>query len=202
MVQFATLEMDLSGDVGGQGINRLHWQRIDAGTITQADCNAAAAAWRAVWQGVHANMPIGYTVTTNPAVEIREVDSGAPDSVLQLSSIPSVVTGSDTGHYAAGVGVRLNWKSASVRNRRFFRGCVFLVPLVSDTFTTGGIVDPTFISGVVTVVSAFLVAMTAAGLEVIIWHRPAKGAVTGGAAGLVTGFAVSNTPASLRSRRT
>jgi hypothetical protein len=202
MVQFGTIEMDLSGDVGGAGINRMHWQRTDAAAINVADCNSAAAAWHGVWQGVHANMPFGYTVTTNPAVEIREVDTGAPDDVQQLTAIPAVVTGSDTGHYAAGVGVRVNWKSSSVRNRRFMRGATLLVPLVSDTFTTGGVVDATFISGLVTTLNTFLAAMASNTLEMIVWHRPAKGQTTGGAAGLVTGFSISTVPASLRSRRT
>jgi hypothetical protein len=51
-------------------------------------------------------------------------------------------------------------------------------------------------------ISTYLAAMNTAVLEPIIWHRPAKGTFTGGAVGLVVTGAVSQTPASLRTRRT
>lgn len=201
MVQFGSIDAVLSGDVGGLGLSRMHFQRADAGTILVADCNAAASAWHGVWQGVHSYLPLNYSVTFAADVAIREVDTGAPDVALTLSSVPANVTGSDNNKYAAGVGVRVNWNSASVRNRRFMRSATFIVPLCSDAFTTAGVVDSTFQSSLITLLQTCLTSLNGAGLEMIVWHRPAKGTFVGGAAGLVVGATVPGVAASLRSRR-
>lgn len=201
MVQFATSGMMLSGDIGGAGMSRFHWQRQDATPILPADCNSAAAAIHNLFSSCGALFPSAVTWTYDPTVSVREVDTGALDAELLTGTVPSPVTGGSSGDYAAGVGARIQWKSSSVRNRRFMRSWTAFVPLGNSAFGTNGAISSTAIGIIDSAAATLLAALNTAQLEMIVWHRPPKHTFVGGAAGLVTAFFVGTQPMGLRSRR-
>jgi hypothetical protein len=202
MVEIAHVDALLTGDVGGAGISRYWFQRVDAATITGSDCNAAAAAVRALYGAASTYLAADMTYTFPGPIDVVDHATGLVQNIVPLSSVPTAVTGGGGGNYAAGTGFRLNWKTLSVHNRRFIRGANFLTPVAAGGWTTGGVVAPGAISGMASAITTYLAALNTAGLEAIIWHRPAKGTFTGGAVGLVVTGAVSPTPAGLRTRRT
>lgn len=192
----------ISGDVGGTGITRQKFIRSDHGTILVADANAAIAAWRAVWQAVHSEMPNTVSVQWEATCEVIDDNTAAVDGTVPISSVPATVFGSSTSHYAAGNGIRVNWTTSNVLNRRLIRGATFLVPLTVDAFLATGQVSSVISAGYVTALSTYLTAMGTANLIPVVHHRPKKGTFVGGVAAGITGFNIGPTGAMLKSRRT
>jgi len=202
MVDIAHIDVELAGDVGGAGISRFWFQRSDATPPVVSDCNSAAAAVRALWGAASTYLSSDMTYTINPTVELVAHDTGAISGLVTITSVPTAVSGGSGSNYAAGTGFRLNWKTLSVHNRRFIRGCNFFTPVGSGGWSSNGNVSSGALSGMATAITTYLGAMATASLDPIIWHRPLKGTFTGGAVGLIVTGSVSPTPASLRTRRT
>jgi hypothetical protein len=201
MVNIAHIDVLSAGDIGGAGISRVWFQRSDASSPVVSDCNAAAAAVRALWGAASTYLSDDMTYTISPTVELLAHDTGEIQGLVTLSSVPSPVTGGSSSNYAAGTGFRLNWKTQSIHNRRFIRGCNFLTPVGSGGWSTSGQVASGAQSGMASAIATYLAAMATASLDPIVWHRPPKGTFSGGAVGLVLTGILSPTPASLRSRR-
>lgn len=202
MTQLGVAPWSVSGDIGGVGLSRQHFQRVDLGTITSSDCSNAGAAWHGLWQAAHTEVPLGVSVA--PFGEVQVIDSGTGASIASVNygSIPAVVSGSSTSHYAAGNGARVVWFTSTVRNRRLMHGCTFLVPLTVDAFGTDGQLGSVIQSNYLTAATTYLAAMATANLQHVVWHRPAKGVFTGGVAAGATSMTVRGTGAMLKSRRT
>jgi hypothetical protein len=201
MVELAQHTVQLSGDIGGVGVSKFHWQRKDATTPLQADCDSAGAALRALYNACIGVFPSAMSYQVLTEVPLFDVASALVSGILVMSSTPAVVTGGGGLDYAAGTGARINWKTTSIHNRRYLRGATFMVPLVAGAYTGQGAVAGATITTIQSAAATFLTALDTANLELIAWHRPAKGATTGGAAGLVFTGQVPSTPAGLRSRR-
>jgi hypothetical protein len=201
MVELAQHSVQLSGDIGGLGVSKFHWQRIDATTPLVADCNAAGAALHGLYNSLTGLFPSAITWTFPADVPLFDVSSALVQGILTMSSVPAAVSGAGGLDYAAGTGARINWKTTSIHGRRFLRGATFMVPLVASAYNGTGAVAAASITTIQGAAATFLAAMATANLELIAWHRPLKGATTGGAAGLVAAAAVPSTPAGLRSRR-
>jgi hypothetical protein len=99
------------------------------------------------------------------------------------------------------VGARVNWKTSTLHGRRLIKGATFLVPLAGVGFGTDGSISPGLKSALDNGAASYLTAMTGATLYPVVWHRPAKGATSGGLDGIVFAGITSLTPAGLRSRR-
>lgn len=199
--QIGFAPFSISGDVGGVGVSVCHFQRSDLGTITSADCSSAGAAWRALWQAAHTEVPSSVTIAPFGEVEVKDSATGAPVGSVAYGTVPSAVFGSSTAHYAAGTGVRISWNTSTVHGRRLIQGATFLVPLTSDAFVATGTVNSVIQSNYITAAATYLSAMATANLTPIVWHRPAKGTFVGGVAGPITGGKVGGTAAFLKSRR-
>lgn len=97
---------------------------------------------------------------------------------------------------AAGVGAVVTWKTGSVVNGNRVTGRTFLVPLFTTAYATDGTLVETTRSAIQTAVDNLV---TAAAGDLLIWHRPVGGA--GGSAHAVVSGRVSDTVATLRTRR-
>ena len=201
MSQLGMIDFILEGGVGGAGLSRQHFQRTDLGTITSSDAGAAAAAYRELWFTVDTYMPNTVGIGCGSNCAVHDDATGAPIAEVTLSAVPGFTTGGSGAAYAAGSGVRINWKTSTVRNRRFIRGATFLVPMTSACFDTTGYVASGPEAIIVGAASAYLAAMTAANIAHVAWHRPAKGTFIGGVAAPVTTFVVQSMPGQLKSRR-
>lgn len=201
MVNIGAIVVHVSGDIGGIGQSKLYFQRTDATTPTVSDCNAAGAAVHALYQSMYANVSDNTASQVQGLVELVDHATAAPGGILALSSVPAQVNGLASGNFAAGVGGRMNWKTGSVHNRRYIRGCTFFTPFTPLAYTGDGEIASGVITAANTAAATYITAMGAASLDPIIWHRPPVGTFSGGAVGLITAGILSATPGSLRSRR-
>jgi hypothetical protein len=101
------------------------------------------------------------------------------------------------GQHAQGVGMRLTWSTAGIRNHRRVRGSTFLCPLTLTMYDTDGTIVP----GTVTVAkTAADQLITDSAGEFVIYSR--KGAIPTGQASEVIGSGAPDRVSWLRSRRT
>lgn len=201
MAQIAEISYNVQGDIGGTGISRFWFIPQVAGAISTANVNAAAAAARGLLFAAAGNTPTPITWTCNSQANVYDWATGLVQGPLAVTSLPGVVTGSGGSNFAAGVGARINWKTATVVGRRLIRGAVFIAPLASVSFAASGSVQPTFVGTMNAAAATYLAALGTAGLTAVVWHRPPKGTFVGGQTGIITAGVTSSVPASLRSRR-
>jgi hypothetical protein len=107
-----------------------------------------------------------------------------------------VVSGTSSGTFALGQGLRIVWDTNGIRNGRHVRGSTFIAPVVSTAFDTTGRVAPAVQATFTTAANNL---RTALGGALVVWSRP-KG-VQGGIMSPVTSVQVPETPTALRSRR-
>lgn len=201
MPQVGEIAWHVQGDIGGVGVSRFRFTRQDAASVTGADANAAAAASRLLMLTTATYTPTAITWSCQPQVNVYDGATGLVGGPLILGTIPTNVTGSGASTYAAGVGGRLNWKTATLSGRRLLRGSTFLVPFASSAYTASGSVAAAAITAVNGGAAAYLAAMVTAVLYPVVWHRPRKGTTVGGLTGIVYAGSLSSTPGGLRSRR-
>lgn len=201
MPQLGEIMYNVQGDIGGQGVSRFRFVRQNAGNISGADANAAAAAARLLLNAAAGVLPSAVTWTCNAQCNIYDSASGLVQGPLIITSLPATVTGSGGTNWAAGVGARVNWKTSTLQGRRLIRGATFVIPLAGGAFGPGGSLQASQITALNAGAAAYLNAMTTALLYPVIWHRPAKGSLTGGTTGIVFAGTTSSVPSGLRSRR-
>lgn len=201
MVQVGEIQWNVAGDIGGRGVSRFRFTRQDSGSLTGADVAAAASASSHVISSVSAFVPTDITWSCNAEVNVYDMASGLVSQPFILTSPPTNVVGGATGSYGAGLGGRVNWKTATLSGRRLLKGATFLVPFGQAAFTSGGAIQSACLTASSGGISTYLTNMATALLEPVIWHRPSKGTTTGGLVGVVYAGALSAIPAGLRSRR-
>lgn len=154
------------GSVAGLAANVLHYA-ADVGSPNPAAILAA-------YDAVKANLPNNVTVTIPNSGDLIEDDSGTLIGVWSGTG-GGTVTGTASPAQAAGVGACITWRTGGIVNGRKVRGRTFLVPYAASQYDQDG----TLIPNAVTFTNAFATAMMASG-PLGVWHRPAKGASTGG----------------------
>jgi hypothetical protein len=189
-----------TGDIGAQGVSRFRFMRSDAASIGIPDANAACVAVRAMFNTL-SMYPSTLTVAVQPLVETFDVGSALVDGSVVASSSLTPITGTQSSAYAAGIGARLNWHTATIQGRRLLRGATYVVPLASGAFSSTGALSGAIVSQLTGAATTYLAALTTAQLQAVVWHRPAKGMTAGGAAGPIVNGVCSATPSGLRSRR-
>lgn len=200
-VNIAVTEALISGDVGGQGVSRYHWQTPGGTTPVAADCDTANGAVHAFYDSIKGVFPQVIHIDISPVCLVVDAVSALPIANVAGTIVQPSVIGTNTDPYGAGTGARLNWKSSSVYNRRFMRGCNFIVPMGAFLFNTDGSVKASTVTTIVNAASVMMAAFLSGGLELVIYGRPKKGLTTGGHVGTITAGAMTTTPAGLRSRR-
>lgn len=200
MASLFSVNMSPQGDIGGIGVSRWWFERSDHAAPGNSDCNNAAGAVAAFYNAIKAYIPQAVSIVSPDACEVFDVATGAPTAITAITSVPSAVVGSDSLHYGAGLGARMNLFTGQVIGRRFLRGAIMLVPLGGAAFgnTNGAVVS----GAMTTIVAAWATLGSTTAADNIaheVWHRPV--AKTGGIAYNVTAVSVSPTPAGLRSRR-
>lgn len=115
------------------------------------------------------------------------------------TTAPAVVTGTQTGTWARGVGARAVWNTAGITRGRRVRGTTFLVPMAANQYTSNGILDAGAASSIALAGAALI---TAGGGDMVIWSRPLPGVGSGGASHAVTSASAPTATSWLRSRRT
>lgn len=201
MTQYlAIAQVDSSSDIGGVGINRYY---LDGGAVAFSD--TVLGAWAIlimdIYTAISAVVPGSVTYTFQPTVKIVEATSGGLITEVLPSAVPSPVVGEGTSGYAGGSGARVYWHTGTVHGRRFIRGATYLTPLASAAYDSSGGIASSVVTTIQGAAEAYVAAAALVGGLPVIWHRPLKGATTGGVTGQIVAASVSQQPGSLRSRR-
>ena len=153
------------------------------------------AAVLAYFDAIKGHLPDDVQITVPSS---GDVISEATGGITGAWAAPGggVVSGSSSGIFMLGGGVRIVWDTAGLRNGRHVRGSTFIAPVVQTDFDTSGRVAPAAQTFHQSAANGLLVAL---GGAMVIWSRP-KG-VQAGMASAVTSVSVPETPTSLRSRR-
>lgn len=148
---------------------------------------------------------VHYLVETNG----DQIDAATGDLVgTWVGTTQTGGTGTQSGSYAAPVGLMCKWETGVIQDGSRVRGRTFIVPAFPSAFASDGTVESSVVSGIGTSCSNLV---TATSPDFIVWHRPrAARAASGslkaltshvGTAVIVTGSSVSDTAVVLRSRR-
>jgi hypothetical protein len=148
-----------------------------------------------------AQLPSNITWSCEPLVNIYDSGTGLVQGPLTVTALPANVSGTPSGSYGGGTGVRINWKTSTLQGRRLIRGSTYLVPLANTAYSGQGGITASIAANLTAACTTYLTAMTTAALYPVIWHRPLKGTFVGGTYGIITAGVASVIPASLRSRR-
>lgn len=201
MAPVGEIAWHVSGDIGGLGISRFRFVTQTSGTIVQTDANAVAAAVRLFLNPLASNIPSTVTWTCDPVCKVYDHITGLVLPPVPITTVPAPVVGSSSAAHGAGLGLRVNWKTDTVSGRRLIKGATFVVPLASGAYQSDGSIFGTVITTANNAAAAYLAAVTTANCNPVIWHRPPKGATSGGLTGVTFAGQGSTTPAGLRSRR-
>jgi hypothetical protein len=98
-------------------------------------------------------------------------------------------------------GLKVALRTNTIANNRRVRGAIFVVPCAGDVFDASGAVSSTPRTGWVNAANTLKTALTAAGVDLIVWSRPTNTTSNDGGGSLVSGFDVPTKGAILRSRR-
>jgi hypothetical protein len=107
------------------------------------------------------------------------------------------VSANGAGSFSLGVGARVKWQTAGIRNGRRVTGSTYLVPLVDSAFDSTG--TPTS-AALTTIGNAAAALVSSATNELAIWSRPHDGLA--GASNPVIASSAPDAVSWLRSRRT
>lgn len=187
-----------SGAASGSGITRfvVGYDESDPGR------NAAAAltAVGGFWQAVKGSMPPGYTVKVHDEIDILNPSTGDLVGTDTGGGTGQTHVGIATGNFAAGVGLRIVWKTSGIVGNRKVKGSTFIVPLVAGCYDTDGSLIPGTVTTMATASGTLLTNLAAAKMPLHVWSRPVAGRP--GQSSVVTGGTVPDKISWLRSRRT
>jgi hypothetical protein len=141
-------------------------------------------------------LPTGLTIQVANSGD--DIDDAAGNLIGTWSSTPApaLVTGTGSGQWAEGVGLRIVWNTNGIHAGKRVRGSTFMVPTVSAAFEGGG--------GLVAATqSQFQTAATtliASAPSLVIWSRPSS--TLAGESNAIVSATVPDAVSWLRSRRT
>jgi hypothetical protein len=199
----STFQVNSTADIGSIGMSRFHLQNGTDPTspIPNGVANGVAAAIAALYTAIKAFFPTTMSYQVQSTQSIMDVASGLVQGSFSYPTVPGAVVGTGVGTYAGGNGARGYWHTATVINRRVCRGATYFTPFVQAAWsTTGGLTGANSLA-ITNAMSAYITAAVAAGAIPVVYHRPLKGATTGGIAAPITGASCGVQPGSLRSRR-
>lgn len=196
--QFA---VNIQGDAGGEGISRFHFTNGTGSAMSSSEGDSAAAAVMAMYTAIAPLLMGACNYTMQPTFKAIEIDSGLVLSEVVISTVPAVVLGGDPKAAPAGTGARGYWHTGTVIGRRICRGYTYFTTFGADSYDGVGHIAIAATGTVVTAMEGLLAGALAAALQLVIWHRPPKGTLTGGQVAPVIAATCSQTVLSVRSRR-
>ena len=183
-----------SGFNGAPGYSVFHFN--DFGPDATYEAQGAANAVRTFFFALNGVLPTNCSIQVDSAVD--EIDEATGKLVnIRSVSAPAVVTGMNTGSYAAPAGAMIHWLTGGVRNGRQVRGKTFLVPLAAVVFQSDGSLNSGHLGTLQTAAQALIDDASSA---LMVYARPSD-TLGAGNAYAVTGARVPDKAVILRSRR-
>nr|CRY95346.1 hypothetical protein [uncultured prokaryote] len=180
------LHIELVGGPGGNGV--VTFYALD-GPAAQPAVKAFADRWHNILPNdVILNVPnVGDTIDEETG-DLVDVWTGGTVGGF---------TGADAGSWAAGVGMRINWRTAGIVRSRRVQGRTFLVPIGAGCFENNGLPKALYVDGIGDWASE-LVSATPGNL--VVWSRPVGDSF--GSAHPIVSLSVPVESTMLRTRRT
>lgn len=176
--------------VTGGGLSTFYWASTMSG---------GPADVRAFFEAIKANIPSAVTITVPNEGDILEATTGDLIGAWSEPSGGGVTTGTFSGDYAQGVGVRVKWNTAGIYRGRRVKGSTFIVPIGAALFGTNGLLDPATQSIFQTAASNLITASP----DLVVYSRKSDVApATDGEINTITSATVPSAVSWLRSRRT
>lgn len=188
MANLARLRAEWGGTpVAGPGLSTFYFDPADTG---------AADAVYDFFNAAPLLFPAGLTITVPPSGDILDDATGDLVGAWADPGTGGIVTGTNSGDFFQGVGMRVKWLTTGIFGGRRVVGSTFICPIPSAIADTSGTID----GATVTSVQASADAMIAAGVDFKVWSRP-SGILTG-ESNLIVDTLVPDKTSWLRSRRT
>ena len=199
---FTEISVTQSGDTGGAGISRFHFQSPGGVVPAPSDLNTMTLSLKNFYAAIANRLPISVTWTVQQEVRILDVDTGILQAMAAAPSAQSPVQGAvAAASYPAGVGARINWRTGNVVDGRQLRGATFICPLAGATYANDGSINTAVTASLLTAANNLLTAASTGSVLMGVYHRPKKTGGDLGVFGPITVPTVGTTAASLRSRR-
>lgn len=158
--------------------------------------SASPGAVLNLFTAMQARVPIGVQWTVPNTGDTLDAATGAIVGAWTAAG-GGVVGATGATAFTLGVGARIVWETAGIRNKRHVRGSTFIAPMLGAQFGTNGRLSTTVQAAMLTAAGAYLTATSG---FAVIWSRP-KGGVNG-TFSPITSARVPIEPSWLRSRRT
>ena len=200
MTELAIAGWKIEGEVGGTSVSHIHVAKSDNSAFLQADVNAIIGAINGMLVSIQGSWPLNAVITTLAEVTIIESTSAVLQRYMTGTG-PGEIVGNGAAAYAGGCGARVNLRTTVVATKRLMRGAVFFIPLHGGAYTTAGALAPNTATLAVSAVNDLRNTLAVAAMNLVVYHRPAKGTTVGGKFAVVAAVDCGTTVASLRSRR-
>lgn len=161
MAEVARVRVEWNGLTGMPGISTFYVGTTDADI---SELVTFFTAIRGLWSS-------GLTWVVPNVGDVLDVATGELLGTHIFTGGGSVSSNGTAGVYAAGVGARVQWLTADVKNGRRVRGTTFLTHLKSTNFDNTGTIDGTTLSTIQTAASA----LVASGSPWGVYSRPRPG---------------------------
>jgi hypothetical protein len=197
----SVFQVNSTADIGSVGMSRFHVQQADGTEMPNGPANVTAAAIMAIYTALKSFFPTAMTYSIQPTYTVLDVASGQVQGSFSYSTVPAPVVGTGVVGTAGGTGARGYWHTSTIVGRRVLRGATYFTPFTAAAYGTTNGIAASAQNTVSTAMLAYINALQAQTLLAVVYHRPAKGATSGGVAGVITGGSCGAQPGSLRSRR-
>lgn len=175
------------GGVIGGGVSTFYFAGADG---------ANPGAVRSFFNASPLLFPASVTITVPNNGDVIENTTGDLVGTWTSGGALAPVSGTNTGDFAMGVGMRVRWLTAGIVAGRRVNGSTFLVPIASGIFDTDGTLDGATVTAEKTAADALVAAAPA----LCVWSRPTPSRA--GSSHLVMSTQVPDKVSWLRSRRT
>lgn len=173
--------------VVGPGVSTFYFDSADTG---------ASTAVLAFFNTAPLLFPSSVQITVPSGGEMINDGDGSLAGTWNDPGTGGVVTGTNTGDFAMGVGFQVRWQTAGIVGGRRVVGSTFIVPIASGIFDTNGTLD----TATVTAEQSAANTMIGGSVTFKVWSRPTPSRV--GTSNNITSAVVPDRVSWLRSRRT
>lgn len=164
-------------------------------TFYYAATSPAVADLTTFFSAIKGQFPTPLTWTIPSTGDVIDNATGALLGTWTGTGGGTVAATGAASQYAAGTGLRVRWLTGQVHNGRRVAGSTFLCPVITNTYSLSGSIDPTKLS----IFTAAAAAYVAAAPVKLVWSR---GRTPGdGVSVNINSYDVPNRVSSLRSRR-
>lgn len=195
-------KVDLSGWIGGPGLNTWHMaQAGELGGADQSDLEGMAADIMAVYDGLKQYLAAGVKVTIAPIVEGFDVATGSLQQVTGITT-PTGISASASAAQSRATQFCVRLKTDAIRGNRLLQGRHFIGPVGGSAVGTDGQVSSAVRAAVESAYGG--VTDIAGNGRLVVYGRKmvnADGQSLPGTIGYVQGALCNAVPGTLRSRK-